>query len=293
MRVGVNLPNYSDLGTRHAVSAIADAAEGLGFASLWVTDHVLVPTRLRQPYGQLLESLTMLSYLAARTSRIGLGTSVLILPQRDPLLVAKQAATIHHLSDGRLTLGVGVGWIEEEYRFLRADFHRRGRIADEYIEAVRELLNADQPSFHGQSVSYDDVVFSPKPATPLPIVVGGSSQAALTRAATLGDGWHGIHQSPDDVRSIAQILHSKSVRPDFKISLRTSMRIGQGIEGAKPDTTITGDIDAIRRTAQTFAAAGVNELVIDIVADGLDDLIEQLTSFARDVMPDIEEHPQN
>ena len=110
MIIGVNLPNYSRLGTRDSILAIAQAAEALGYASLWTNDHVLLPTRRPEPFGNVLESLTTLSHLAASTSRIRLGTGILVLPQRDPLLVAKQAATISHLSGGRLVLAVAPNW---------------------------------------------------------------------------------------------------------------------------------------------------------------------------------------
>src|SRR5258708_10310336 len=201
MRFGLNLPNYSSLGHRDAMIAIAERADELGYTSLWTSDHILLPTSLPDPFGNLLESFTTLSYLAAGTQRIRLATGVLVLPQRDPLLVAKQAATIHHLSGGRLTLGVAVGWIEKEYGYLRTDFRTRGRLADEYIRAMRALFETDTPEFHGAHVDYADVLFSPKPSVPLRIVVGGGAPPALKRAATLGDGWHGIHQSPEQVRA--------------------------------------------------------------------------------------------
>jgi alkanesulfonate monooxygenase SsuD/methylene tetrahydromethanopterin reductase-like flavin-dependent oxidoreductase (luciferase family) len=129
MIIGVNLPNYSSLGYRDAMVAIAQTAEALGYSSLWTNDHVLLPTSLPEPFGHVLESLTTLSYLAASTNHIQLGTGVLVLPQRDPLLVAKQAATLSHLSGGRLALAVGVGYIKQEYAYLRADFENRGRFS--------------------------------------------------------------------------------------------------------------------------------------------------------------------
>src|ERR1700716_1585162 len=201
MIIGLNLPNYGRLGYRDSIIAIAHTAEALGYASLWTNDHVLVPTSRPEPFGNVLESLTTLSYLAARTSRIRLGTGILVLPQRDPLLVAKQAATIGHLSGGRLALAVGVGYIKQEYGYLRADFGNRGHLADEYISAIRELLESDTPEFHGQHVNYSDVLFSPRPSHRIPILIGGNSRAALKRAATLGDGWYSLWRSPQQVRA--------------------------------------------------------------------------------------------
>src|SRR5882762_8626952 len=160
MIIGVNLPNYSSLGYRNSIVDIAQTAEALGYASLWTNDHVLLPTSLPEPFGHVLESLTTLSYLAATTHHIQLGTGILVLPQRDPLLVAKQAATISHLSGGRLALAVGVGYIKEEYAYLRADFGNRGRLADEYIAAMRELFESDTPEFHGPHINYADVCSS-------------------------------------------------------------------------------------------------------------------------------------
>src|ERR1700704_3460839 len=169
MRFGLNLPNYSSLGQRDAMIAIAERADALGYSSLWTSDHILLPTSLPDPFGNLLESFTTLSYLAARTERIGLATGVLVLPQRDPLLVAKQAATVHHLSGGRLALAVGVGYIKQEYSYLRADFGNRGRLADEYISAMRELFESSTPEFDGQHINYSNVLFSPRPPHRIPI----------------------------------------------------------------------------------------------------------------------------
>jgi len=235
MRFGLNLPNYGVLGQRDATVAIAEKAEALGYASLWTSDHILLPATLPDPYGNLLESFTTLSYLAARTERVQLATGVLVLPQRDPLLAAKQAATVHHLSGGRLTLGVGVGWIEEEYGYLRADFHGRGQLVDEYIPAMRALFEMAAPDFHGAHIDYSDVLFSPKPSVPIRIVVGGTSVAALRRAATLGDGWHGLYQSPEQARAAVAAIHKLGGNDNLEISLRTITRV------AVPSTTSSPD----------------------------------------------------
>jgi probable F420-dependent oxidoreductase len=285
MRFGLNLPNYSNLGHHDAMVAIAGRAEALGYSSLWTSDHILLPTTLRDPYGNLLESLTTLSYLAARTEHIRLATGILVLPQRDPLLLAKQAATIHHLSGGRLTLGIGVGWIEKEYGFLRADFRTRGRRADEYIPAIRTLFEDDTPAFHGAHVDYADVLFSPKPSVPLRIVVGGSSPAALRRAAALGDGWHGIHRSPEQVRAAIATIDAIGRKDTFEISMRTITRVGETVRDADPGTGLQGDTAAIVEEIQRYAAAGVEHLVIEPISNDLNDFIDQITRFARDVAP--------
>jgi len=279
MIFGLNLPNYSSLGHRDAVIAIAERAEELGYSSLWTSDHILIPASLPEPYGNLLESFATLSYLAARTSRIRLATGILVLPQRDPLLVAKQAATIHHLSGGRLTLGIAVGWIEQEYAYLRSNFRSRGHTADEYIAAIRALFEMETPEFHGAHISYADALFSPRPSAPLPIVVGGSSQAALKRAATLGDGWHGINQSPEQVTAAIAAMEQYERRSPFGISLRTKMRIG----GAATTASLTGDAESLAERVEQYASAGVDQLVVEPVASDLDDFIDQITQFATKV----------
>jgi probable F420-dependent oxidoreductase len=288
MLFGLNLPNYSGLGHRDAITAIADRADELGYSSLWTSDHILLPATLPEPYGNLLESLTTLSYLAARTSRVRLATGILVLPQRDPLLAAKQAATIHHLSGGRLTLGVGVGWIEQEYAYLRSDFRSRGRTADEYIAAMRALFETGTPEFHGAHIDYSGALFSPRPTVPLPIVVGGTSGAALKRAATLGDGWHGINQSPEEVTAAVAVLKQYGPASHFQISLRTKMRISDAASDRETGTSeagvgLWGDAPALTEQVKRYASAGVDELVIEPAATDLDDFIDQLTRFAGQV----------
>jgi probable F420-dependent oxidoreductase len=287
MIIGVNLPNYSSLGYRDSVIAIAQTAEALGYASLWTNDHVLLPTSLPEPFGHVLESLTTLSYLAAKTDHIQLGTGILVLPQRDPLLVAKQAATISHLSGGRLALAVGVGYIKQEYAYLRADFGNRGRLADEYISAMRELFESDTPEFHGQHISYADVLFSPRPAAGIPIYVGGNSPAALKRAATFGDGWYGLWRSPDQVRGAVAQINEFRRKPRFEVSVRVVTRIGAPIPDSDPDTTLQGDPDAVLRKIQQYSEAGVDRIVIELVTTSRDDFLRQLARFADEVTPHI------
>jgi probable F420-dependent oxidoreductase len=284
---GLNLPNYGTLGTRDALVEIAAHAEALGYARLWTSDHVLLPATLPEPFGHLLETFTTLSYLAASTSSIGLATGVLVLPQREPLLVAKQAATVHHLSGGRLTLGVAVGWIEQEFRFLGADFATRGKLADEYIGAIRELFVNEQPAFRGEHVEFSDALFSPRPAPPIRIVVGGDSLAAIRRAAALGDGWHGIEQTPAQVQASLAAIDRMGRREGFTVSLRTPLTFEATSSSPPVDGALVGSIDTVTKQTQAYADAGVQELVVQPLQRERRAFIDQMTMFATDVMPQI------
>jgi probable F420-dependent oxidoreductase len=282
--VGLNLPNYGPLGTRDAVTAIAERAEAVGYASLWTSDHVLLPTTEPEPFGHLLESLTTLTWIAAHTRSIRLATGILVLPQRDPVLVAKQAATLHHLSGGRLTLGVAAGWIEREYAFLRADFRRRGELEDEYIGVLRALFEQDDPVFHGTHVEVDDALFSPRPAGPLPIVVGGDGSAALRRAATSGDGWYGLWRTPDQIHDVREALAAATRRP-FTVSVRTLALAGGRLAEPRAATALHGRDTDITSRAGEFAAAGVDELVVEPLTDSLDGFLDQMTRRAALIVP--------
>jgi probable F420-dependent oxidoreductase len=288
MNFGLNLPNYSALGNRESMLAIAGKAEELGYSSLWTSDHVLIPASYPEPFGNLLETFTTLSYLAARTETIRLATGILVLPQRDPLLVAKQAATVHHLSRGRLTLGMGAGWIAREYSYLRADFGIRGQLADEYIQAIRELFESDHPEFHGAHINFSDALFSPRPEVPIPLVVGGNSRAALRRAATLGDGWHGLRLSPDAASVAIAFMKEIGHKPDFAVSLRVQTRIGGTVDDADSATTLHGDAAAIVERVRRYGDAGVQLLVIEPFAGNLADFLEQMRLFAHEVAPGLQ-----
>jgi len=282
---GLNLPNYSSLGNRESMIAIAQRAEELGYSSLWTSDHILIPANRPEPFGNVLETFTTLSFLAARTETIRLGTGILVLPQRDPLLASKQAATIHHLSAGRFMVGIGVGYIAEEYSFLRADFGRRGQLADEYIQAMRVLFESDHPEYHGQHINFSQVLFSPRPTPPPPIVVGGSSTAALKRAATLGDGWYGLRLSPEAALAAIEEMNQIGHKPDFTLSLRVQTRVGGSVENADPATTLDGDPDSIVKRLRRYHEVGIEHLVIEPFASSLSDFRNQMTRFAHEIAP--------
>lgn len=201
---------------RRVIDAVARAAEQHGFATLWSGEHVVMVDegRSRYPYsadGRIavpapadwLDPMIGLSFAAAATSTIGLATGVLLLPEHNPVLVAKQAASLDRLSGGRLTLGVGIGWSREEFEALGVPFARRGARAAEYVAAMRTLWRDDVASYGGEFVAFDAVRVNPKPmrGNRVPIVLGGNSDAALRRVAAWGDGWYGFNL--DDVAAVA------------------------------------------------------------------------------------------
>jgi probable F420-dependent oxidoreductase len=289
MIFGLNLPNYSSLGNRESLIAIAQSAEELAYSSLWTSDHILIPANRPEPFGNVLETFTTLSYLAARTETIRLGTGILVLPQRDPVLAAKQAATIHHLSGGRFTLGIGVGYIAEEYSFLRADFDSRGQLADEYVQAIRALFESDHPEYHGRHINFSEALFSPRPQTPIEIVLGGGSKAALRRAATLGDGWYGLRLSPKAAGEAIGTMNQIGHKHDFAISLRVQTRVGGSVDDADPASTLHGDPDEIVEQLRQYREVGIQQLVIEPFVSSLSDFREQIHAFAHEIAPRLAE----
>jgi probable F420-dependent oxidoreductase len=203
--------------------AVARRAEALGFESVWVPEHVVFPPRFesRYPYAAdgippitpespLLDPLLLLTHVAAATSTIRLGTNIYLVPLRHPLLTARTAVTLDVLSGGRLTLGVGVGWLEGEFEAMGVDFRTRGARCREYVRALRTLWTEPEPEFHGRYVSFGPVKFEPKPIQKpsIPILLGGETDAALARAAAVGDGWYGAGHTPETARTQVQKLRA-------------------------------------------------------------------------------------
>jgi probable F420-dependent oxidoreductase len=202
MKFGLSLRNTGAGSTPEVMEAGAETAEHLGWETVWTTDHVLVPHSAAIDYGRTFEAIATLAWVGARHARLRLGASVIVVPQRNAVLLAKELATLDVLSEGRLIVGVGVGWNEVEFANLGASdrFHRRGAYLDETIRLWRHLWSGSGEPFEGNFHSFRDFVFGPVPAQGerLPIIVGGSSAAALRRAGGLGDGYHATRATPDD-----------------------------------------------------------------------------------------------
>tara|TARA_B100001123_G_scaffold353285_1_gene405208 strand:- start:9278 stop:10240 length:963 start_codon:yes stop_codon:yes gene_type:complete len=211
MKFGVVLPMIGSLASTEAVDAVCDKAEEVGLDSIWVIDHILLPYSIgaKYPYnltgewmagqGPWWDAFSILSYAAARTSTVQLGTCVIILPYRHPVHTAKIVATIDQLSRGRLQFGIGVGWMKDEFENLQLDsFHHRGALVNEQIKVFKEVWANDPASFDGSYYRFNEVSVTPRPyqRPHPPILVGGNSEAALERTASLCDGWLGISLRP-------------------------------------------------------------------------------------------------
>ena len=199
MDFGLCLPNFPDGASAEGIEAAAGVAERLGWSTVWTTDHVLVPHADAGEYGRIYEAILTLAWVGARHPRIRLGTSVIVVPQRNAVVLAKELATLDSLSGGRVIAGVGIGWNETEFANLAvADrFHVRGAYLDETIRLWRHLWSGATEPFRGRFHTIEDFVFGPLPVqAPLPIVVGGRAEPALRRAGALADGYHSSATGP-------------------------------------------------------------------------------------------------
>jgi probable F420-dependent oxidoreductase len=250
MRVGMHLPQFGRAAIAGAVEQAAPLAEELGFDDVWVSDHLVVPRDQPYPSPYLYDPLIALTFAAATTSAVGLGTSVLVGPQYpSPLALANSLATLDNMSRGRLTVGVGIGWSAAEYEALHAPFDHRGVRLDEIIDLFRTAWRDDPATHHGRFYSFSDVRVLPKPAHEIPVWVGGRSDGAFRRATSRADGFHGVGHGPEDAKALVERLRAS--RPDdaFTISLRVPW---------------DGDMepDEIRAQFEAYAAAGVQHLMI-------------------------------
>ena len=244
----------------HAIELV-QAGEEAGFESVWTVEHTVVPEGYESAYPYspdgkmaggacdfpLPDPLIWMAYVAAATSRIKLATGILILPQHNPVIAAKQIATLDHLTGGRVLLGVGVGWLKEEFDALGVPFADRGRRTDEYIGALRELWRAERPTFHGEFVNFDSAYCRPQPSGgTVPIIIGGHSRPAARRAGRLGDGFF-------PARGISAEL--------IDLAKRTAEENGRDPEALEITASLPEDLEEI----PNLAALGVKRILVPVI----------------------------
>ena len=314
MEYGFNVPSGGPLATPDAIAALARRGEELGFGLIGVSDHIVIPRRIRSRYpytesgefasspGEFLDQLVLLSFLAGQTSSARLLTSVMVLPHRSPVLAAKMLATIDVLSQGRLIVGCGVGWMREEFETIGAPpFEERGAVGDEYIRAFKELWTSDSPTLEGKYTRFSDLTFEPKPRQKPhpPIWIGGESPRALRRAARLGDGWYPISTNPrypvgtpEQLQgSLAQLRRyaGDAGRDPAEINIAYSAgwyddpkaRMGPG--GERP--CFTGTAGQVAGDIRAFEQLGVRHLMLGFQRGTLDETLERMERFVTEVVP--------
>jgi probable F420-dependent oxidoreductase len=249
MQIGIHLPHIGRKAGPEAIRRAAVQAEEIGFDDVWVSEHIIVPKDGGYPPSpNFWDPILTLTWAAAVTKRVRLGTSVLVLPLRHPLPLAKELATLQNLSEGRLILGGGVGWLEAEFEALGVPFRERGRRMDEGIAMMRAVWTEDPVSFDSNWISakIDTMRAQPQPIVPIPIWIGGSSDAALRRALKL-DGWHGSRVRADQAAGVVQRLRAE--RPDNAFTI--SLRVGFNAD------TVGGMADTLR----AYRDAGVDHVM--------------------------------
>jgi probable F420-dependent oxidoreductase len=289
MRIGISLLNNQGIDDAPALVGLASRAEELGFDSVWVHDHVFNVGHVFERIGArpYYEPLTFLSYVAARTERIRLGTSVLVLPYHNPIRLAKAAATLDVLSGGRLTLGVGVGAIEQELRAMGTPFKERGAFTDEAIAVMRALWTQEQPSFEGRYSQFAGMPFSPKPIQKpsIPIVIGGVSRAAIRRAARVGDGWQPLGFAPAALEPAIASLREEA-RACGRDPARIPVAISMSLGAPTPRRFALGTTPAeVLASARAFAAVGVETLVISTTTSDAQEARSALEMVAHEILP--------
>jgi probable F420-dependent oxidoreductase len=254
VRFGIHLPQAGRAATPEAIQAAARQAEELGFADVWVSDHLAVPrTAEYPPSAYIVEPLITLTWAAAATRSIGLGTTVLILPLRPPVLLAKMVAAIDLMSGGRVILGGAVGWLKEEFDALGVPFESRGARTDEAIDILRRCWREDPVDLAAPAsgVRMVDMRTKPQPTRAIPIWVGGHSEPAVRRAVRLGDGWHGAFQTPERSAEITARLRRDRPEASFTVSMRTHW------------DALEDSADEILRQIDAYREAGIQHLVAE------------------------------
>jgi probable F420-dependent oxidoreductase len=289
IKVGCHLPVFGPAATRETLLGFARRAEALGYDSLWVSDHVVIPWRIesRYPYNatgdfplppatNLLEPLTTLALVAGVTERVSLGTSVLVLPHRHPVLAAKMLATLDHLAPGRVILGAGVGWMREEIELFGVPHARRGAWSDEAIAIMRACWRDERASFKGEFYTFEPLACRPAPAHgTIPVWIGGHTPRALRRVVALGDGWHAAFPTPAALGEALAKLRVECQRvgraPD---TLTISARVGLGAR--RPTSDILTEVRALRDL-------GVHHVILEPAARDLPAMLGAIERFAEEV----------
>jgi probable F420-dependent oxidoreductase len=303
MHFGVGLPHFRRLASTEAIVTVAQEAEALGFDSVWVSDHIVVPRSAIPRFGEVFfEPFTTLAYVAGKTRRIRLGTSVIILPYRHPLFMGKALATLDVLSGGRLIVGAAVGWLAEEFEALGIPFTERGARSDEALKVMRTLWTEAEPTFEGKFFRFASIKAEPKPLQKPhpPIWIGGSSPAAFRRAAEFADAWHPSHRSIEEiavgVKQFKELAKARGRDPNsLEIVARAPLRVISN--GAVPESRplLVGTPEQIVNDIGKYKEVGVTGFMFDtyygnpaVNEQDLKGVLATLEAFSQSVRPQVQ-----
>jgi probable F420-dependent oxidoreductase len=297
MKFGITIPHFGRPVNIDETLEIVRRAETLNFDSVWVTDHIIMPSSANVIYrDHMLDPLSLLNYLAACTERISIGTSVIIISYRHPIVVAKMIATADQLSKGRIIFGVGVGWTEGEFEALGRPYAERGEMTNEHLRLIRMLWTNEVASFEGKYTRFEDMRVSPQPfqRPHPPVWIGGNSRTALRRAAALGEGWHPVGLDPDEVaRGVGELkeLWKENGREGAPfISLRANFFM-EGVSEvafhfpARRRTILNGSAAQIVDMIGKYAEAGVEHIELDMTNHSHESHLAAIDAFAGEVRP--------
>ena len=305
MEIGLALPNIGPQATPEVLFPLIDKAEELGFDTVWTGDHLALPRKPELPYpysrgkpryldadNPILDPLVVMAAVIGRTRRIRVGVSVLILPYRHPLITAKMIASMDALGPGRVILGVGVGWIPEEFVALDADLKKRGAVTDEQMRYFKELWSKDDPQHQGEFYRYSGLGFYPKPqGGNVPLWVGGNTIHAMRRAAKLGDGLHLIDLTPEELEEhvvqFRQVCADLGRAPEeIALSIRSSVRF---VDDLNSDRTlpITGTVEQVVADLRRFEELGVSHVCLGPrpMSLNVDDMLDAVDVIGKEVIP--------
>jgi probable F420-dependent oxidoreductase len=288
MDFGLCLPNFPDGASTDGIEAGASVTERLGWSTVWTTDHVLVPHADAAEYGHIYEAILTLAWVGARHPGVRLGTSVIVVPQRNAVILAKELATLDSLSGGRVIAGLGIGWNRTEFANLGVDdrFHVRGAYLDETIRLWRHLWSGATEPFLGRFHTIEDFVFGPLPVqAPLPILIGGRAEPALRRAGALGDGYHSSATGPDGYGKRLEVIRSAATaagRPMPALSARVRVQFDGAAESAY---AMRGTPEEIATEVRAYAALGVEHLALAFETTDPDQVVGLAERFDREVVP--------
>ncbi len=298
IQLGVWIPTCRHLARPEVIRRAVVRAEQLGYDSVWVSDHVVVPNANVERFGAAMyDPLITLAVAAGATHRVLLGTTVLIVPYRNPVVTAKMVSTLDALSDGRVVLGIGAGWLAEESAMLGVPFEARGPMTDEYLAAMRELWTSPAPAFAGTYTQFSELHFEPKPVQKPhpPIWVGGHARASLRRAAEIGAAWHPINRSVEELQAgrteLARLCEARGRARLPAVTLRNDARVLRAGEPLPPPvhggSVLGGEPALLADRISELGAVGVEHLVLEFLSPDETDFDQQMTLFAERVRPRI------